>query len=367
MLSDAQLEELCSRGEGHDLEYKAERYPFSKASDEEKSELLKDILAMGNTQRDGTAYILIGFKENPPHPASVVGLMPDATWDDARLQQFVNEKLESKLNFKYEEQMYDGKHVAVISIPKQIRPFFLNKDYGKLAKGVVYVRRGSATGIASAREIYQMGVRDYSKGDALIDVIILNENNLPLEGHFVRNFIEFDELPDFAWESSGFMSPPRFSAANRHYWRQLAEYYVARERLVYVRLTVTNRSQFALSNVKVEVTLNEINGQGFKILTASDLPQYPNEEWGALVAAGDPRIEVDEDGPEPVLIVQIGNLLPDETRRTPEDMVFLPEGPGEFTMKLRVLAGELFPPLIIKWSLSIAGESKRLTIDDLEK
>lgn len=32
---------------------KAERYKFAGASDEEKSELLKDVLAMANTYRDG--------------------------------------------------------------------------------------------------------------------------------------------------------------------------------------------------------------------------------------------------------------------------------------------------------------------------
>lgn len=32
---------------------KAERYKFAGASDEEKSELLKDVLAMANTCRDG--------------------------------------------------------------------------------------------------------------------------------------------------------------------------------------------------------------------------------------------------------------------------------------------------------------------------
>ena len=34
---------------------KAERYKFAGASDEEKSELLKDVSAMANAHRDGTA------------------------------------------------------------------------------------------------------------------------------------------------------------------------------------------------------------------------------------------------------------------------------------------------------------------------
>lgn len=127
MLTDALLEELRYKGEGSDLDYKAERYAFAKASDEEKSEMLKDILALANTHRDGTAYILIGLKENPPYPAEVVGLSADGAIDDARVQEFVNGKLETKLTFRYEERLFDGRHIAVICIPKQQRPFYLKK------------------------------------------------------------------------------------------------------------------------------------------------------------------------------------------------------------------------------------------------
>ncbi|MDA5336975.1 hypothetical protein LRM36_00955 [Stenotrophomonas maltophilia] len=61
MLADALLDELRSRGEGPQLDYKAERYAFAKATAERKSELLKDILALVNTQRSGNAYLLMGF------------------------------------------------------------------------------------------------------------------------------------------------------------------------------------------------------------------------------------------------------------------------------------------------------------------
>ena len=78
MITESLLEELRYKGEGSDLDYKSEQYLFVKATDEEKSELLKDILALANTYRDSTAYILIGFKENPPYPAEVVGLSPES-------------------------------------------------------------------------------------------------------------------------------------------------------------------------------------------------------------------------------------------------------------------------------------------------
>ena len=93
MLSEALLEELRFKGEGSDLDYKAERYRFAQASDDDKSEMLKDILAFANAHREGPAYILLGFKERPPHPAEVTGLPSAGAIDDSRLQQFVNSKL----------------------------------------------------------------------------------------------------------------------------------------------------------------------------------------------------------------------------------------------------------------------------------
>ena len=36
------------------------KYRFNKASDRDKSELLKDILAFANSQRHRTSYVLVG-------------------------------------------------------------------------------------------------------------------------------------------------------------------------------------------------------------------------------------------------------------------------------------------------------------------
>jgi predicted HTH transcriptional regulator len=57
------MEELLNEEEGSTLDFKLEQYPFQKASDEEKSELLKDILAFSNAWRRADAYILIGVQE----------------------------------------------------------------------------------------------------------------------------------------------------------------------------------------------------------------------------------------------------------------------------------------------------------------
>lgn len=367
MLTEDFLDQLCYKGEGSDLDYKAERYLFSGATDEEKAKLLKDILAMANAHRDGAAYILIGFKENPPHPAEVVGLPADGTIDDSRVQQFVNEKLESKLTFRYGEQLFRGKHIAVITIPKQARPFYVNKTFGKVEANTVYLRRGSSTGIATPREIYRMGVADHSKGEALFDLQVLDQDNRPLGDHFERAFLTFDELPDYRREQpSAFMAAPNFNRENRHYWREGADYLQSKNCLIRIRLALTNRSTFALTDAKLEVTWTNDAGQPFKMLTVNDLPDLPAEEWNIRPSfSGDNRTEVDEEGPDPLYLSLLGTVRPGETRRVGEDLAFLPMKPGAYTMKVRVLANEISQPGTSERVLTVDGECQHLSIEEL--
>jgi len=51
----------------------------------------------------------------------------------------------------------DGREIGVIEIPLQERPLYLTKDYGRLQKGVVYIRRGSSTAEATPDEVAKMG------------------------------------------------------------------------------------------------------------------------------------------------------------------------------------------------------------------
>ena len=76
--------------EGPTLDFKREQYPFEKETAEVKSELLKDILAMVNTHRYRTAYILVGVEELRGGRSKVVGV--DRHWEDASLHQFVNSR-----------------------------------------------------------------------------------------------------------------------------------------------------------------------------------------------------------------------------------------------------------------------------------
>ncbi|WNH47242.1 ATP-binding protein [Stenotrophomonas aracearum] len=385
MLTDDLLTQLCFKGEGTDLDYKAERYLFSGASDEDKGEILKDILAMANAHRDGTAYILLGFRENSPHPADVVGLPTDGAIDDSRIQQFVNEKLESKLTFRYEERIYEGQHIAVISIPKQARPFYLKKDYGKLLKDKVYIRRGSSTDVASPREIAMMGVANSARPLANVDLEWRQDDNEPLAATFALAFYSgAADLPDYSTDKKvrdalGLQSAYiETHEDNRDFWRQAAEHVILTSRLVAVRIKVTNHSDFPLSGTKLEVQALDINARALELDFVSELPKMPAARWNIFHRQMDhmramPRIEssmsqVELDNREgsPLFRIRLGNLLPGESIIVDEDLAILPRNAGAYALKARLLANELNPPLTFEHAFEVEGDDAVLDVNRLK-
>jgi len=149
------FESLLWNSESDSLDFKQEQYIFDGGTDEQKGELLKDILAFANSWRNSNAYILTGVKENRGGRAEVLGV--DKHIISNNLQQFVDGKTNKPLLFSYEPFEFEGKQIGVITIPIQKRPFYLKQKYGRIEAEVVYIRRGDATVKAKPDEISQMG------------------------------------------------------------------------------------------------------------------------------------------------------------------------------------------------------------------
>jgi hypothetical protein len=163
------LEELLYQQENEALDFKRDQYPFVGATNEEKGELLKDILAFANAWRQSDAYILIGTDENRGGRAMVPGVTTHLKDND--LQQFVNTKTNRPVTFSYEVVAFEGREIGVVTVPRQDRPFFLKNDFGKLKKHVVYVRRGSSTAEADPDEVGRMGAaRVAERQEPVLDV-----------------------------------------------------------------------------------------------------------------------------------------------------------------------------------------------------
>jgi predicted HTH transcriptional regulator len=128
------FEQLLYEEESTSLDFKREQYRFVRATEDEKSELLKDILGFANAWRRSDAYILIGIEDVRGGRGHTLGI-PDAEHlDDHSLQQFVNSLTNQPVRFHYEAFGYEGKQFGIIIIGEQIRPIYLKRDYGKLQK-----------------------------------------------------------------------------------------------------------------------------------------------------------------------------------------------------------------------------------------
>lgn len=149
------MEELLNEDEGSTLDFKRDQYPFDKATPEQKSELLKDILAFANAWRRTDAYVLVGVDDVQGGRSKVIGVI--SHFDDASIQQFVNGKTNRPITFSYEVFPFEGVQVGVFHIPLQDRPIYLKSDFGKLKLRDVHIRRGSSTDIAEPDEIAKMG------------------------------------------------------------------------------------------------------------------------------------------------------------------------------------------------------------------
>jgi hypothetical protein len=167
------MEELLNEEEGPTLDFKRDQYPFAKATDLQKCELLKDILAFANAWRRTDAYVLIGVEEVRGGRSNAVGI--NTHLDDAKLQQFVNSKTNRPVVFSYETFSFEGVYIGVISLPLQDRPIYLAKDFGRLRAHDVYIRRGSSTDVANPDEVAKMGsIRLLGVKEGLVERPTLN-------------------------------------------------------------------------------------------------------------------------------------------------------------------------------------------------
>ena len=144
------IKQLVEHPESETLDVKGEQYLFAGRDNDEKSEILKDILAFANAFVSEDAYILVGVRERKPPPHEIVGITTNL--DDASLQPFVSAKLDRRPNFSYQEVLVDGKTVGAIKIPPQRGPFFVKQDFGGLKRTQVPMRRGTTTEYPSHEE-----------------------------------------------------------------------------------------------------------------------------------------------------------------------------------------------------------------------
>lgn len=148
------IKQLVEHPESETLDVKGEQYLFLSRDKDEKSELLKDILAFANAFVSNDAYILVGVRQRDPPPHKIVGIKINL--DDAKLQQFIDGRTERTPHFSYEEVNVDGLTVGVYRISPQNGPFVAKTDFGKVQHALLPFRRGTTTDRISLREYFEL-------------------------------------------------------------------------------------------------------------------------------------------------------------------------------------------------------------------
>ena len=152
------FQSLVALQESDVLDFKRDAYNLSEES--KKLELVKDVMCMYNTPREGDAYIILGVKEHKTKPHDLFGIDPDINpqhLDQSDLQRLFLEKfrVEPCPEFKIDIIKYDEKNFGIITIPvRKIGPCRVsNSDGEKLKSGShIYFRRGASNDITRTPE-----------------------------------------------------------------------------------------------------------------------------------------------------------------------------------------------------------------------
>ena len=376
---DVQLfETLLNESEGQYLDFKREQYFFENSDDRTKSDILKDILAFANAWRRIDAYILIGVEEVKGGRSKVLGISDHL--DDHSLQQFVNSKTQKPIEFSYTYFEFEGKQVGVLKIPVQSRPAYLKQDYGKLKKHVVYIRRGSSTDEAEPEEIAKMGMPlPHSTYQPNIQVEFANpksRSNLGVTTTIESMVLEItgqSKIPDFEPRSEDpfginfIMKQP-----NRHYYRQLVEYYRTLTLLRPVGFYAKNTGQVIASNTRVILEIGKRNG--VVVSTREGLPGWPEKFHNLLsapmvnlpaISSLHSRVDLEFHNNTWTLTLNFGNIQP-KAEEWIDDMIFIgAEQPNQLILEAKIFADNPPEPLSIPMSITINAEPQLMSLDEL--
>jgi Putative DNA-binding domain len=369
----ALFKQLLFEGESSTLDFKQQQYPFTKASKDERFELLKDILGFANAVRRTDAYILIGVEDVPGGRGNVLGIAAAEHLQDHSLQQFVNNLTNRPVRFHYEAFGFEGKQVGIIRVEQQqARPLFLKHDYGKLRRNEIYVRRGSSTdwtkpagpdeiammGQGSATQLAELKVefaevdRDLSLGDAIA---------LSVENCGMPSKASIPTVKGNPWGPASY--------ANRYFYREFADYEFCRRLAAPVRLVIRNTGEVAADSVRVELTTGVEEG----VVVCKYLPQKPSPSvfdagLGSVRGhsfqrtAGD--VSIDKNAERFLVAIECGDLQP--ARQVRSEVFYAGRFTnGDVAFKGRVYAANLTHPVDLALVISFTVSHREMSFGEL--
>ena len=180
MLLEEDIRHLLSqRTETKNLDYK-EKFNWKNSSKDEKVELVKDILAMANTQDGGK--IIFGVR-NKDYEHVDMTEEDYISFDQTSIHDFLHNYTEPKHTCHVCKHKIDDRYLVVIDVPEfEEVPIICKTDYHSsddpskqiLKKGQIYIRTDKATSevISSTEQMRELLGRALTKkGDELLNII----------------------------------------------------------------------------------------------------------------------------------------------------------------------------------------------------
>jgi hypothetical protein len=367
---------LLREGESNTLDYKRDQYPIVGATDEEKSELLKDILAFANASRRSDAYILIGVDEQSSGAPALVGVASHL--DDAMLQQFVNSKTSRTVHFGYRTADLDGISVGIIWIPRQKRPVWLRKKFGKLLPGVAYYRRGTSTEVADPATVYEWGTDDAIEAAGIVPpkchVELADLSNRSLLGSvttakvLVRRAHSAEAFEAYR-SSAGIVDTPSVMPVNEAFWKELADFIRWNSMCIPVGFALVNDGPASLRQPRLVLQCSARDG--LEVLPGR--PEVPSE-WASPVPSFTsvhstmqrPRLDIEYLDGLVEMVIHFSDVHPGSTGWAPEAVWLGPQSIGEFQIEGDLTAENLAEPVRACFKLCFDGvERSALTQHDV--
>ena len=371
------LARLLYRGESEALDFKRTLYRFQglTVTDEEKAELLKDILAFANSWRSEPAHIILGVDERRGGKKSVVGVNAKEHPDDAWLQEFVNKKTNRPIRFGYVALEYQAKSIGVIRFDHpQERPVFLERDYGGLRAHTVYIRRGSSTDIASPDEIADMGRAVAAPGtigaDALRIEFVEPTSQEFLGGTLIARPGNLTLLENRDPQRSDIPNSLRQLLSHNSERETAAWKAVAYAKYYPLSFGLVNRGSVTAQDVRIQLTAPN-TGEGVELIDEGDHPRYKRGSIGfmdfPLPRVRTPFLEtwvsVKSEGSSWSVNIEAKKLQPKRPVLISSEVFVAAEKDADLCMDGFMYADNLPQPVPVSLALQVRPIAQQMTID----
>ena len=358
---------LLYEDEGSTLDFKSEQYHL--ATNEEKGELIKDILAFTNAWRHADAYILIGVKENPNGRATVVGITGHLK--DANLQQLVNSKTNQPVTFSYRATRLEGENVGVLHIPVQDRPRFITRPFGKLLENTVYLRRGSSTAVALPDEIARMGAAPTPQASPLLELHFADTTQRRLTGrtqaiHGTCLDIRGSEaIPDYK-EPSPPIPTLSSDRINTEFLRELACYVWAQHLCTTLQFAIINSGSVVAIDVRVELTVKSPHAVLFDEHSWPKEPQprrdyFADSSLSVFRMKGDDDITVQKLPDYSLVNIRTNKIQPKETKWIDSLLYLGSHASGDIVLDAKITADNVHTPQPAQLKITCTTEHRKTT------